>query len=131
MNRRDFIARLLGGAAGAALAATVDLEQLLWVPKPIITVPAMPTRLAFHPDAFKLALGDLFTLDGRFAVNPVTGETTKHPQYFVVTSVTESGGEFWPPIVTEGRYRTVGGHGGSMQARPILIGEPRGVRVVA
>lgn len=40
MNRRDFIARLLGTAAGAALGATLDLDKLLWVPKPIITVPA-------------------------------------------------------------------------------------------
>lgn len=32
MKRRDFLARLLAGATGAALAATVDLDKLLWVP---------------------------------------------------------------------------------------------------
>lgn len=32
MNRRNFLARLLAGATGAALAATVDLDKLLWVP---------------------------------------------------------------------------------------------------
>lgn len=32
MHRRDFLARLLAGATGAALAATFDLEKLLWVP---------------------------------------------------------------------------------------------------
>lgn len=38
VNRRDFLKLLLA----TPLAATVDVEQLLWVPKPIIVVPAMP-----------------------------------------------------------------------------------------
>ncbi len=41
MNRRGFLTCLLSTAA----AATVDFEQLLWVPKPIIIVPAMPEAL--------------------------------------------------------------------------------------
>lgn len=32
MNRRDFLARFLGGAVGAALAPALDLDKLLWVP---------------------------------------------------------------------------------------------------
>jgi hypothetical protein len=48
VNRRDFIARLLGTAAGAALGATLDLDKLLWVPKPIITVPTFPTGWIFR-----------------------------------------------------------------------------------
>ena len=40
-NRRDFIRNLLMATAGAHL---LDIDKLLWVPKPIITVPAMPTN---------------------------------------------------------------------------------------
>lgn len=39
MNRRSFLKFLLS----TPLALTVDVEKLLWVPKPIITVPAMPS----------------------------------------------------------------------------------------
>jgi len=35
MNRRDFLRILLA----SAVAEAVDVEQLLWTPKPIITVP--------------------------------------------------------------------------------------------
>jgi hypothetical protein len=43
MNRRGFL-RLLGlGVAGAVADAELDLERLLWVPKPMITVPALPS----------------------------------------------------------------------------------------
>lgn len=35
MNRRDFLRILLS----SAIAEAVDVEQLLWVPKPIVTVP--------------------------------------------------------------------------------------------
>ncbi len=38
IDRRLFLQFLLGTAA----ASTVDFEQLLWMPKPIIVVPAMP-----------------------------------------------------------------------------------------
>lgn len=38
MNRRDFLRILLA----SPIAATVDVEALIWTPKPIITVPAMP-----------------------------------------------------------------------------------------
>lgn len=48
MNRRDFVRLLLG----TAIAATVDVEQLLWTPQTIITVPAMPSEVSLD----KLAL---------------------------------------------------------------------------
>lgn len=38
MTRRDLLRLLLA----APIAATLDVEKLLWVPKPIVTVPAMP-----------------------------------------------------------------------------------------
>lgn len=82
MRRRDFLRFLLA----TPIAATVDVEQLLWVPKPIVTVPAMPTDLAFHPDAFKLAIGDIITLEGRYGIHPITRERLGHLQRFVVTS---------------------------------------------
>jgi len=43
MNRRSFLRFLLASAAAEAVAETIDIERLLWVPKPIITVPAMPS----------------------------------------------------------------------------------------
>lgn len=39
ITRRDLLRILLA----APIAATVDVERLLWVPKPIIVVPAMPS----------------------------------------------------------------------------------------
>lgn len=39
VTRRDMLRILLA----APIAATVDVERLLWVPKPIIVVPAMPS----------------------------------------------------------------------------------------
>lgn len=38
MTRRDLLRLLLASAAAEA----VDFERLLWTPKPIVTVPAMP-----------------------------------------------------------------------------------------
>lgn len=70
MNRRDLLRLILA----APIAAVVDVERLLWTPKPIITVPAMPyglfnpqadlarqyqTGLMFHRDAFAFIMQDL------------------------------------------------------------------------
>lgn len=38
-DRRSFLKSLLA----LPIAATLDVEKLLWVPKPIITVPALPS----------------------------------------------------------------------------------------
>ena len=38
MNRRDFLSLMIA----SGLAESLDWERLLWIPKPIITVPAMP-----------------------------------------------------------------------------------------
>ena len=40
MNRRHFLALLSMATAGAGM--DLDLERLLWVPKPTIVVPTMP-----------------------------------------------------------------------------------------
>ncbi len=52
LTRRDLLRMLLA----SPIAAAVDVEQLLWTPKPIITVPAMPPRLMFHRDAFAFVM---------------------------------------------------------------------------
>lgn len=41
-SRRTFLQRFAAAIAGTAAASTFDLERLLWVPTPIITVPALP-----------------------------------------------------------------------------------------
>lgn len=43
-DRRSFLRSLLALPAVAYGATEVDWEQLLWTPKTIITVPAMPSR---------------------------------------------------------------------------------------
>jgi len=50
MQRRDF----LRGLALLAAGASFDPEQMLWTPKTIITVPAMPWR--YYISSFDLAL---------------------------------------------------------------------------
>lgn len=54
MRRRDLLKYLLA----TPLAATLDLEQLLWVPKPIVVVPALPP-IMFHKDAFSFVMNPL------------------------------------------------------------------------
>jgi len=75
MGRRDFLARLLGSAAGAAIASTVDLDRLLWVPTPIITVPAMPAWRANDGRIYRYARADrdLHIGDFVFAADRIVG----------------------------------------------------------
>lgn len=51
MNRRDFLARLTGGAVGLVVGQEIDWERLLWTPKPMIVVPAMPMRMVISTNA--------------------------------------------------------------------------------
>lgn len=86
MDRRAFLRRLGFGTVAAAAAATgvLDLERLLWVPgEKTIFVPPPPT---IEPLSFGLTRGDIFTIEGQFAFNPVTRRQTKHLQQFVVVS---------------------------------------------
>ena len=41
MDRRSFLRLLSSGTVGAIVGAELDIEKLLWVPKPMITIPAM------------------------------------------------------------------------------------------
>lgn len=67
MNRRDFLFRVLSGAVGMALGAELDLDRLLWVPKPIITVPAMPAETWVTVDWVTQDVMRLFSNDLKIA----------------------------------------------------------------
>lgn len=61
-----------------------------------------------------LKKGDVFTIDGVFGVNPVTGQSTGKLQQFVVTADVNSGAStgpanvpISPPIITTGAKKTV------------------------
>lgn len=80
MNRRTFITSVLSAVAAGAM---LDVDQFLWEPgaKAIFLPPARP--LIVIP---RLVRGDMFTIAGEYARNPVTGLVTPHLQYFVVTA---------------------------------------------
>ncbi len=103
MDRRSFLRVLALGAASVAIGATIDPERLLWVPgaKKIFLPPAKPVvRFSDH-----FAVGDVFVIEGRYAVNPQSLKSTGQLQQFVVTGFSESDSvniapypqaEFWP-----------------------------------
>lgn len=85
LDRRAFLKILGSSAAIAAAVPMLDLEALIWTPRPIITVPwgryvtqyrvvsGLPTRmdvlygfakLQAAPGAIVLKRGDLFTISG-------------------------------------------------------------------
>jgi hypothetical protein len=123
MNRRGFLQTLAAGLAGAAL----DPERLLW--KPGAKTFFLPTlKPIVQPVGWVVSAGGLFmpgdivTLAGHYAMNPLTRQPTKHLQQFVVTMGTISEG--WalsPRIVDAGPYRNVsqGPQGG---AGNVLVG---------
>jgi hypothetical protein len=81
MNRRAFLERLLAGAAGTALAATLDVDKLLWQPGArTIFLPPPPQIIGPF-----LRRGDVFTIAGRYAWNPITRQPLPYLQQFVAT----------------------------------------------
>lgn len=105
MDRRGFLKLLASGAVGAA----VDVDKLLWIPgaKTIFLPPApaiaTPDDAAFvrelvlgpgtTPNAGWMSVdcangllkkGDVITIEGRYAVNPITRQSTGRLQEFVV-----------------------------------------------
>ena len=103
MNRRDFLTRLGFGTIGAAAAAlTFDVEKLLWVAgEKTIFIPPAPVLSSNTA----LAAGDVFTIDGVFAVNPITMRPTTLLQRFVITDNVSSGVvnllKVWPQPLTD------------------------------
>lgn len=47
MDRRGFLQIFGAGIARAVVGAELDLERMLWVPKPMVTVPALPAGNQF------------------------------------------------------------------------------------
>lgn len=91
IDRRAFLRRLGFGTVAAAAAATgaIDLERLLWSPsEKTIFIPPAPTIATLQET---LEIGDIFTIGGRYAINPQTRRATKFLQQFVVTETVQSG----------------------------------------
>ncbi len=89
LNRRDFLRRLGFGTVAAAAAASgvLDVERMLWQPgeKAIfIPPPVAPLSQTF-------TMGDVFTIEGVYSVNPSTLHPTGILQQFIVTSDVAAG----------------------------------------
>lgn len=81
ISRRGF----LGALAAAAATAVLDPELLLWKPgaKTIFLPPPPPMTTLTGVGGF--TAGDVFTINGVYAVNPKTRLLTEHLQQFVLT----------------------------------------------
>lgn len=80
LTRRAFLRRLGFGTVAAAAAATgvVDLERLLWVPgERTIVIPAAVIESTLN-------VGDVITIAGRYAIDPVTRKATRRLQTFTI-----------------------------------------------
>lgn len=85
MNRRRFLQQLLAGAAGAAIAATVDVDKLLWTAGEKTHVLPPPEGWIRADSGLLLQRGDVITIEGRFALHPQTWKELPFLQQFVVT----------------------------------------------
>jgi len=121
MNRRAFLATLATAAAGLAL----DPERLLWVPgAKTIFMPAEKPSLV---SSCALKRGDVITLSGVFAVNPMTGEEQPYTQQFVITSDVSYGDVpvslLCPRPIDAGPYRNVNRFSGRHAVQPLFTGK--------
>lgn len=105
MNRRAFLRALGFGTVAAAAAATgvLDIERLLWQPG---------ERSIFIPEpTFEwLTKGDVFTIPGIHAINPMTGRQVEWLKRFVVIEDARACDpivNIYPPIIAVGPYRNV------------------------
>lgn len=131
MNRRKFLAGLGFGTVAAAAAASgvLDVERLLWTPdeRTIFLPPAIA------PLSEALTIGDVFTIDGVFAVNPLTRKAMSHLQIFVATrnvSGVLTADRVLPRMFETGQYQNVsrspvvGGKIDGRRVRPVFVGDP-------
>jgi len=88
MNRRDFVKALGLGAAAVAFGPAIASSA----------VEAVSTGWA----STELAIGDIFTIAGVHAVNPVTRQTTAHLQQFVITAIVGSDISISPSVTSVG-----------------------------
>jgi len=117
MDRRAFL-RTLGLGAAVAAGMAVDPERLGWVKGArTFFLPAPNPILVFDG----LTIGDIFTIDGYFAVNPLNGRELSVPQTFVVTDVASS--SFLPrQLYFEGPKAMPIPVPSKRQVKPVLVG---------
>ena len=92
MDRRAFLRRLGFGTVAAAAASTgaLDIERLLWRPdEKKIFIPPAPK---FEP----FQVGDVFTIEGRYALHPVTMRRLPMLQRFVITATVDGSTDVVP-----------------------------------
>ncbi len=98
MNRRGFIKALFGAAAAVAILPRFEglapLDTPRWLKDAAVE---------------SLTTGDLFTIEGVYAVNPLTYQPTTMLQQFVITAdvTSDSDAEIWPTMRVDGPYQNV------------------------
>lgn len=99
ISRRGF----LGALSAFAATAVLDPEMLLWKPgaKTIFLPTRQPAAMSLHG----VQVGDVFTIDGVWAINPSTAYPTGVLQQFVVTSADQV------TLTSPGIGRAVGTYG--------------------
>lgn len=81
LDRRSF----LQSFATAVGVAAIDPEKLLWKPgEKIIFIPPSPKLINVDLELFRV--GDVITIEGIYAYNPITHTPTTHLKQFVVTA---------------------------------------------
>jgi hypothetical protein len=122
VTRRAFVGGLLG------VVATLCASPALEAAPAASTVPVEP---AGYGEAFMV--GDVFTIEGRYAVNPITQRSTGVLQRFVVTETSTAGklaAEPWrvyPRLIDAGPYRNVN-DAGPFQASDVRREAPVGLQ---
>lgn len=99
MNRRGFLQSIAAAALGLTLARTLPG---IAGDAPSLSVPVV--------DSATFAKGDVFTIDGVYAINPATGSDTGILQRFVVTEDVTADGVLdrsWPECIAAGEYANV------------------------
>lgn len=86
MKRREFLSLMGMSAAAVSFGLVSDPTR-----NPASTLTVAELEAEFRP-------ADLFTIAGRYAVNPVTGQPTQFLQYFIVTNVSADVISFTPDI---------------------------------
>jgi hypothetical protein len=113
VTRRAFMGGLLGVVAALAVTPAIEASPT--------AAPAVPLETGGEA----LQVGDVFTIQGRYAVNPITHKSTGVLQRFVVTQTTSAKAIaaspnnawssdkkgvrplFYPPMVGAGEYQNV------------------------
>lgn len=124
MNRRAFL-QLAGAGAVGLLIGGDDPERALWTPgqKTIFLPPAPKPVTTIETAGWgsdTLTRGDIITIGGVFARNPITGRATPHLQQFIVTADVAAG----KPLQIEQLHphRAIPRDRGRLRANPLFVG---------